>query len=115
MKFGTFLPSIVATAVMVRLLIRCHGAACVHTSHGTNQCEAQQHVHQCPRRSDVSVGRVFSTEIEDGAVTFPVTGGAIDLDTASGNILHSGGLTLKAGNTQVRVLEASSSIRRQSR
>jgi hypothetical protein len=49
----------------------------------------------------VSVGRVFPTEMWDGAVTFPVTGGAIDLDTASGNILHSGGLTLKAGDTKV--------------
>jgi len=49
----------------------------------------------------VSVGRVFPTEVENGAVGFPVTGGAIDLETASGNILHSGGLTLKAGDTKV--------------
>ena len=49
----------------------------------------------------VSVGRVFPTEIWDGWAVFPVTGGAIDLDTASGNILHSGGLTLKAGDTKV--------------
>lgn len=49
----------------------------------------------------VSVGRVFPTEIEYGTANFPVTGGAIDLDTASGNILHSGGLTLKAGDTKV--------------
>lgn len=51
----------------------------------------------------VTPGRVFPTEIEDGVATFPVTGGAIDLDTASGNIVHSGGLTLKAGDTQVRL------------
>lgn len=50
---------------------------------------------------DVSVGRVFPTEIEAGSAVFPVTGGAIDLETASGNILHSGGLTLKAGDTKV--------------
>ena len=49
----------------------------------------------------VSVGRVFPTEIEYGTANFPVTGGAIDLDTASGNVLHSGGLTLKAGDTKV--------------
>jgi len=50
---------------------------------------------------NVSVGRVFPTEVENGSVGFPVTGGAIDLDTASGNILHSGGLTLKAGDVKV--------------
>jgi hypothetical protein len=50
---------------------------------------------------DVSVGRVFPTEVEQGSAEFPVIGGAIDLDTASGNILHSGGLTLKAGDTKV--------------
>jgi len=50
---------------------------------------------------NVSVGRVFPTEVEGGTATFPVTGGAIDLDTAGGNILHSGGLTLKAGETKV--------------
>jgi hypothetical protein len=50
---------------------------------------------------NVSVGRVFPSEIEGGVATFPVTGGAIDLVTASGNILHSGGLTLKAGDTKV--------------
>jgi hypothetical protein len=52
---------------------------------------------------DVSVGRVFPTEMENGSVTFPVTGGSIDLDTAAGNILHSGGLTLTAGGTEVRL------------
>jgi hypothetical protein len=50
---------------------------------------------------NVSVGRVFPTEVENGSVGFPITGGAIDLDTASGNILHSGGLTLKAGDVKV--------------
>jgi len=50
---------------------------------------------------NVSVGRVFPTEVENGSVGFPVTGGAIDLYTASGNILHSGGLTLKAGDVKV--------------
>ena len=50
---------------------------------------------------DVSVGRVFPSEMWNGSVVFPVTGGAIDLVTASGNVLHSGGLTLKAGETKV--------------
>lgn len=36
-------------------------------------------------------------------VTFPVTGGAIDLDTGATQVLHSGGLILTAGPTQVIV------------
>jgi hypothetical protein len=38
-----------------------------------------------------------------GVVTFPITGGAIDAKTASGQITHSGGLTLTAGKTQVSI------------
>jgi hypothetical protein len=52
---------------------------------------------------DVTPGTIFPTQIEQGIVRFPVTAGAIDLDTASGNILHSGGLTLTAGDTEVRL------------
>jgi hypothetical protein len=51
----------------------------------------------------VTAGTVAPTRIIDGSATFPVTGGAIDLDTAAGNILHSGGLTLEAGGTEVRL------------
>jgi hypothetical protein len=52
---------------------------------------------------NVSLGTVSPTHVFGGTATFPVTGGAIDLDTALANILHSGGLTLEAGNTQVRL------------
>ena len=38
-----------------------------------------------------------------GKVNFPVTAGAIDLKSLKGEIVHSGGLTLTAGNTQVRL------------
>lgn len=50
---------------------------------------------------DVTPGTVYPTLLQDGKVGFPVTGGAIDLDTALGQILHSGGLTLTAGKTEV--------------
>ncbi|MGA3034964.1 MAG: hypothetical protein ABSD70_16890 [Terracidiphilus sp.] len=49
----------------------------------------------------VTPGTVHPTRLHDGTVDFPVTGGAIDLDTAASQILHSGGLTLTAGQTQV--------------
>lgn len=51
----------------------------------------------------VSPGTVSPTELRGTTLNFPVTGGAIDLDTASGQILHSGGLTLTAGNNDVKL------------
>jgi len=49
----------------------------------------------------VTPGTVSPTHLRNGTVNFPVTGGAIDLDTAASQILHSGGLTLVAGQTRV--------------
>jgi hypothetical protein len=49
----------------------------------------------------VTPGTVGPTRLHKGSVNFPVTGGAIDLDTASSQMLHSGGLTLTAGQTKV--------------
>jgi hypothetical protein len=49
----------------------------------------------------VTPGTVNPTHLHNGTVNFPVTGGAIDLDTAASQILHSGGLTLTAGQTKV--------------
>jgi len=51
----------------------------------------------------VKAGTVAPTMIYDGQALFPVNGGALDLDTASGNILHSGGLTLTAGGIETRL------------
>jgi hypothetical protein len=49
-------------------------------------------------------GVVWPTRLsESGTASFPITGGAIDLDTASGNVLHSGGLTLTAGGIETRL------------
>jgi hypothetical protein len=51
----------------------------------------------------VTAGTVGPTQLVRGAVNFPVTGGAIDLDSATGQILHSGGVTLTAGSTVVKL------------
>lgn len=51
----------------------------------------------------VHPGVIAPTELRSGVVNFPIVGGAVDLDTAKGQILHSGGLTLTAGATQVRL------------
>ena len=52
---------------------------------------------------DVTPGTVSPTELKDGRVNFPITGGAIDLDTGRGQLLHSGGLTLTAGKTEMKL------------
>lgn len=51
----------------------------------------------------VTPGTVSPTDLRGANVNFPITGGAIDLDTGSGQILHSGGLTLTAGNIEVKL------------
>jgi hypothetical protein len=39
-----------------------------------------------------------------GGASFPIAGGALDLADARGDIFHTGGLTLRAGTTEVRLL-----------
>jgi hypothetical protein len=42
----------------------------------------------------LKAGVVGPTRLKNGVVDFPIVGGAIDLDTAKAQIIHSGGLTL---------------------
>lgn len=46
-------------------------------------------------------GTVNPTELKEGVASFPVSGGAIDLQSAKGEIAHSGGLSLSKGGTTV--------------
>jgi hypothetical protein len=45
----------------------------------------------------------FDSQIYLDQVFFPITSGAINLDNAAGQMLHSGGITLTAGTKQVRL------------
>lgn len=49
----------------------------------------------------VTPGVINPTTLNGLVVTFPITGGAVDAKTASGQITHTGGLTLTAGGTTV--------------
>ncbi len=51
----------------------------------------------------VTPGTVDPGKLRAGNVNFPVTGGAVDLKSLKGEIIHSGGLTLTAGQTRVRL------------
>lgn len=101
MRFKTAIPSIIA---MVAITVLGASASAQQTRTlftGRTSVKLSSTFTGALSSLNVPVGRVFPTEVEDGVATFPVTGGAIDLDTAAGNILHSGGLTLKAGDTKV--------------
>lgn len=43
-------------------------------------------------------------KLKNGSVSFPISGGAIDVATAKGEIAHTGGLSLTAGSTRVELL-----------
>lgn len=49
----------------------------------------------------VTPSRQFPAELRGAQARFPIPTGQIDLTTAHGEIVHSGGLNLKAGNTTV--------------
>ena len=101
MRLKTAIPRVLAT---VAITVLAAGASAQQTKTlftGRTSVKLSSAFTAALSNLNVSVGRVFPTEVEDGVATFPVTGGAIDLDTAAGNILHSGGLTLKAGDTKV--------------
>lgn len=52
----------------------------------------------------LSAGTVGDATLRSGVASFPVTGGALDLATAKGEINHTGGLFLAAGSTRVELL-----------
>lgn len=49
----------------------------------------------------VSVSTVFPTRLRGGVVDFPIPAGEIDLQSLRGEIVHDGGLNLRAGATTV--------------
>ena len=52
----------------------------------------------------VTPGTVKPGKLNGTTVSFPISGGVVDLATARGEIQHTGGLTLTAGATEVRLL-----------
>lgn len=52
-------------------------------------------------------GRIKPGKLKGTTVSFPISGGALDLATARGEIHHVGGLTLSAGGTTVELLNFS--------
>jgi hypothetical protein len=53
----------------------------------------------------VQPGAVGVGRLQQGVAAFPITGGQIDLGTAKTEIIHRGGLSLKAGATTVELTD----------
>ncbi|NJK52291.1 MAG: hypothetical protein HC936_04715 [Leptolyngbyaceae cyanobacterium SU_3_3] len=53
----------------------------------------------------VAPGVVGRGTLDKGVASFPISGGAIDLGTVKAEIIHRGGLSLKAGNTTVELTD----------
>ncbi len=51
----------------------------------------------------VTVGPVGSAKASKKGIAFPITGGRVDAETLEGKIKHSGGLSLTAGSTVVKL------------
>lgn len=52
----------------------------------------------------VEAAPVGPASLRRGWATFPIPAGALDLETARGDVFHSGGLSLRAGATKVQLL-----------
>jgi hypothetical protein len=52
----------------------------------------------------VEAGAIGPASLRRGWASFPIPAGALDVETARGDIFHSGGLVLRAGSTKVRLL-----------
>ncbi len=51
----------------------------------------------------VRAGDVFPGRLRRGTASFPITDGTINADDLKGEIIHSGGLSLRAGTTTVKL------------
>ncbi|MBO3461471.1 hypothetical protein G7B40_026465 [Aetokthonos hydrillicola Thurmond2011] len=54
---------------------------------------------------NVQSGLVTGSKIRNGAIAFPISGGAVDLGSTKLEVLHKGGLTLTAGSTHVALTD----------
>ena len=52
----------------------------------------------------VAAAPIGPATLKRGFAAFPIPGGALDLETARGDIFHTGGLSLSAGDTRVQLL-----------
>lgn len=54
---------------------------------------------------NVSASGFGNTKIKDGVASFPITGGAADLENTKVEVAHSGGLSFRAGSTEVNLTD----------
>lgn len=103
MKMRSLAPSICAVAMLSLVSINARAQRGVTAYSGATDVTLSSTFTGALASLDVKVGQVNPTMVSGATATFPITGGVIDLDTAVGNLVHSGGLTFEGGSTKVRL------------
>ncbi|WP_413624574.1 hypothetical protein [Luteibacter sp. Lutesp34] len=99
-------PRFAHTAAVTALLVfggaqPAMAAPTVNTYAGTTAVSLSSALLDALSSLNVSVSRQFPADLNGGTARFPIPTGQIDLGSAHGEIVHAGGLNLKAGATTV--------------
>jgi hypothetical protein len=90
-----------ALALGLALTSAVSAAPTVNTFSGTTRVELSSEFTGALTSLGVSATREFPAYLRGGVAAFPIPTGEIDLSNAKGEIVHSGGLNLTAGNLTV--------------
>jgi hypothetical protein len=90
-----------ALALGLALTATVNAAPTVSTFSGATRVELSSTFIGALTSLGVSVSREFPAHLRDGVAGFPIPAGEIDLSNAKGEIVHTGGLNLKAGDLTV--------------
>ena len=102
MKMRILAASLCAAVLCALPINQANGQKAVTAYAGATDVTLSSNFVSALKALGVNVGQVNPTMLS-GMATFPITGGVVDLDTAMGNIVHSGGLTFSGGSTTVRL------------
>lgn len=102
MKFGAIFTSVMASAV-VGFAPVVHAAPSASLATGKTVVVLAPELLSALTSLGVSAGKIEEAKLKGTTATFPVIEGDVDLGTAKGEILHSGGLSLSAGGTTLKI------------
>ena len=90
-----------AAALVAALAAPALAAPTVNTRLGDTRVTLSPQFTGALQSLQVNVSTVFPTRLRSGVVDFPIPAGEIDLQSLKGEIVHDGGLNLRAGSTTV--------------
>ena len=102
------MPRTIALAISVLLLLGSVGSAVAaptaQVAGGRTWAQLSTDFLGAVESLGLHVSPIGPGSLRRGVASFPIPGGALDLANARGDIFHTGGLTLRAGATEVRLL-----------